>query len=382
MPITLIKLIYNMINNRKFRVTIGKHISKRAFKITKGLQQGTVNSPGLFNMYSASTPKMFGLNSERGKYAITFADDFVKYFASNNIKTIKQNLQELYEKLKNYYTTWKLQINPSKCSTILFRGPLAKKTKSINENWKNPLVRDNEKNMDIPHERVCKYLGVNIDDMLNYDIHVKTQYKKALAAFQSLHKLFYSRHLNKKAKIIAYQSLIRPIITYACPIWYNISAGTMEKLRALERKILRACTSQYRDPKTNFKKNLSNFKLYEIAKIPRLDVFTIKLTRNHIKNSIYNSTNNLINGPFFPNPLYHEKAIKSGFVPPETFKYLDEEKYIVNENYKPILYHISRHNLNKRILYDPKKIRETDFVYSHNITEIDKKLLKQFSYYK
>ena len=65
MPITLIKLIYNMINNRKFRVTVGKHNSKRVFKITKGLQQGMVNSPELFNMYRA-TSKMVRPNSERG----------------------------------------------------------------------------------------------------------------------------------------------------------------------------------------------------------------------------------------------------------------------------------------------------------------------------
>lgn len=33
---------------------------------------------------------------------------------------------------------------------------------------------------------------------------------------------------------MAYKTLIRPLITYAAPKWYNISSSYMEKLRKLD----------------------------------------------------------------------------------------------------------------------------------------------------
>ena len=70
-----------------------------------------------------------------------------------------------------------------------------------------------------PHKNCVKCLGVNIDDKLNYNQHIGTQISKASKAFWRTKRLFYSKHLNSKVKILYYQALIRRIITYGCPIW-------------------------------------------------------------------------------------------------------------------------------------------------------------------
>lgn len=67
---------------------------------------------------------------------------------------------------------------------------------------------------------------------------MEIQLKKAVLTFMKHKRLFYSKYLHPKIKIICYQLLIRPLITYGCPIWYNINAALMEKLRILERKCL------------------------------------------------------------------------------------------------------------------------------------------------
>ena len=54
--------------------------------------------------------------------------------------------------------------------------------------------------------------------------------------------LFYSKFLIPRVKIIMYQSVIRPIKPYACPIWFNISPSYMEKLRIFERICEHAAT--------------------------------------------------------------------------------------------------------------------------------------------
>lgn len=81
--------------------------------------------------------------------------------------------------------------------------------------------------------------------------------------------------------------IIRPIITYDCPIWFNISPSYMEKLRLFERKYLRACTPKYRSSESNFQKYISNKKLYETANTIRIDNFIICLIRNHIVRCMY-----------------------------------------------------------------------------------------------
>ena len=118
----------------------------------------------------------------------------------------------------------------------------------------------NEENL-IPHKNCVKYLGVNIDEKLNYKQHIEIQLSKASKAFWNTKRLFYSRLLDSKVKIMCYQTLIRPIITYGCPIWYNIPASLMEKIRIFERKCIRACLSIYGSEHSGYRKYVKNKKI-------------------------------------------------------------------------------------------------------------------------
>ena len=80
---------------------------------------------------------------------------------------------------------------------------------------------------------------------------------------------------------MCYQSLIKPIITYGCPIWYNIPASLMEKIHIFERKCIRACLSIYRSEHSGYRKYIKNKKIYDLANIHRIDCHILKLTRNH-----------------------------------------------------------------------------------------------------
>ncbi|XP_076221690.1 uncharacterized protein LOC143176940 [Nomia melanderi] len=181
--------------------------------------------------------------------------------------------------------------------------------------------------------------------------------------------------ITKKAKpAFGNELLIRPILTYGCPIWYNISAGTMEQLRVFERKCLRACLSRYRTPESNFTKLVKNHRLYEEANIIRIDLFILKLIRNHWANVHNVTTNSLIHCSTFPNPLYFRKTMVTGYTPPESFIYLDSEGYIQNSENVPIIYHVHRRTFDKHITYD-KNIRfnDPDMRYNYNLSNVDKR---------
>ena len=131
----------------------------------------------------------------------------------------------------------------------------------------------------IPHNKIVKYLGVQLDYLLRLNKYILAQLQKAKDTFRSLSRLFYSKSLSHKAKIIYYLLLIRPILSYAIPIWWNVSASMMENHGRFERSCLRACLYIYRKP--DDKHCISNTILYEKANIPRIDNFLIKLTRDY-----------------------------------------------------------------------------------------------------
>lgn len=178
---------------------------------------------------------------------------------------------------------------------------------------------------------------------------INTQLIKARKAFFKYKSLFYSKHINQRVKILLYQSLVRPIITYGCPIWFNISPSYMEKIRKFERKCLRSCTLLYRTPNSDFMKYVSNRILYNTAQIIRIDNFIIQLVRNHIIKCFECDENNLIMAPYHINSEYIRKTLMSGFIPPEAFIYLDSKGLIQNDTGIPIFYHVYRRATNKAV---------------------------------
>jgi len=152
-----------------------------------------------------------------------------------------------------------------------------------------------------------------------------------------LKKLFYSKYLYPEVKIICYQLLIRPIITYGCHIWYNINILFMEKIRMFEKKCIRTCMNMNRSAETEHtyiyiyiynKKYINNQKLYDRANIPRIDNFMINLIRDHFLQANLVKQNSMIYGALYPNSMYYDRALTTGYIFPEAFLYLDQKGYI------------------------------------------------------
>ena len=345
-----------MLKNRKLITAYGEVMANKTYELQNGLQQGTVNAPILFNIFTSDMLKLFNLNIPEHPQIIAFADDVIVYVADRWITNIQKKLNDIVHKLEDYYETWRLKINIDKCETILFRSTLMYANRNVRNNYKKFKIVSRPKNDEsqtIPHKNTVKYLGVYLDERLHFKNHVTTQLKKATNTFMSLKRLFYSKLLNTDVKIICYTALIRPIITYGCPIWYNISASLMEKLRLFERKCLRACLNMNRTAESNYTKYVTNNALYSKAEIQRIDNFMIYLTREHFLQVGKIKQNSLVFSALYPNPLYYDYTLTTGNIPPEGFIFLDQMGYILDQNNIPIIYHYPRHNNNKKIKYLP-----------------------------
>lgn len=141
--------------------------------------------------------------------------------------------------------------------------------------------------------------------------------------------------------------LIRPIITYACPIWWNLGAAQAEKIRKFERSCLRLALGLYRKKVGNNTKSITNKKLYDTANITRTDNFIIKLTRDY-----YSQLPNINNGTIqqlMRKNFDTQVSTSKGYIRPQLFTHLDKIGLIQNETNIPTFYHRSRHKANKRI---------------------------------
>jgi len=109
-PPVMIKLIWNMINNRTFFTYYNNERSLKTYKINNGLQQGTINSPILFNIYTCDILKLFGPHNTECSL-IAYADDLIVYANDKKPLIIQKKLQLATEKIFGYYHAWKLRVN-------------------------------------------------------------------------------------------------------------------------------------------------------------------------------------------------------------------------------------------------------------------------------
>lgn len=83
-----------------------------------------------------------------------------------------------------------------------------------------------------------------------------------------------------------YSALIRPIITYAAPVWAYTNITQMGKLQIMQNKILRIATKA--PPRTR------NTDLHRTANIPTLDKYILKIATKLYATSAANTINPLI----------------------------------------------------------------------------------------
>lgn len=106
-PEFLIKIIWNMIYGRSFRIAHGNLISENELTISNGLQQGTINSPISFNIYTSDLLQLFESHLNN-THLIAYADDVIAYTWGLKPHSVQRILQQAINNIFNFYFIWKL----------------------------------------------------------------------------------------------------------------------------------------------------------------------------------------------------------------------------------------------------------------------------------
>lgn len=268
-PMPLIKLIQSYLTDRKFQVHIGNTISSPQ-SIPAGVPQGSIVGPYLFLIFVNDIPIQ-----PRTKLAC-FADDTASYTSSDDTDLIIGRLQYSIELLQDYFKKWKLKINEDKTEAIFFSRARQPPTRTLK-------IAGHK----VPWKTSVRYLGVRMDNRLNWSKHIADLRLKGAQALGALNPIMNRKsRLSSGTKLRIYTTLVRPCITYACPVWSGTCLSNHHLLQVIQNK---AVKTSY---KTKFKTNLQ--RLHKTIKLPLLFNYIFKISLKFYNKNKINTNNPLI----------------------------------------------------------------------------------------
>ena len=168
------ELIKSYLSDRKQCVKCDKHYSV-FMNIECGVPQGSILGPLLFLLYVNDLPIAVDLST------ILFADDTCIVTSSKNVNSLIRNTNAKLKVLNQWFISNKLTVNFTKTKYLVFSGQSKKHFNGVLKMGTNTLTRVSN----------IKYLGLMIDDNLNWKSHVSYLSSKVSSCCNIMYKLRY-----------------------------------------------------------------------------------------------------------------------------------------------------------------------------------------------
>ena len=178
----------------------------------------SILEPLLFIIYINDLPNIFN----RAKF-ILYADDTNIIINDANIADIVQQLNALCNILPNWVISNGLALNLKKTKYMLFSRhniELPDEFKILNKK--------------IDHVKEVRFLGVIVDEKLNWSAHIKTLKSKMSRYIGMLCKI--KKLLPIQAKMHIFQSLIQSHLNYCSIVWGFTAKSNIESLFRIQKK--------------------------------------------------------------------------------------------------------------------------------------------------
>lgn len=190
------------------------------------MPQGSILSPILYSIYTSDfkPPKEIDI--------AYYADDTALISSSKLTSALLKKMERSLVACNEYFRKWKIKINRQKTQSIIF--PWNKSPKRMPS---RQVIFDNSS---IHIQNEVKYLGVTLDKKLTFRKHTETSCEKAMNSFRALWPLLNRRSaLSHKNKNLLYKCVIRPILSFASPIWYKAAESHLKRLQVVQNKCLK-----------------------------------------------------------------------------------------------------------------------------------------------
>lgn len=148
-------------------------------------------------------------------------------------------------------------------------------------------------------QKQVKFLGLTLQSNGRFCRHVDAVLTKAGRAYGALRPLLRSKLIEPKLRIGIYKMYIRPVITYAAPVWVRtvlLSSHQMERIRRFERGVIRVAGAVRRALGNSV--YASNETLYELAGVRPIDELMVNHSIRFVErchNSAIDKISNIVN---------------------------------------------------------------------------------------
>lgn len=236
------------LQERKQRTKYREIISE-PHEIDIGVPQGTPLSCLLFNIYINEMPRILSKCSMK-----LFADDAMIWIEGmeNELSYMVDEMNSDLNRLSEHLVMCKLKLNIDKTKYMLI-GRKNDMNGNIISVSGNALTQvDN-----------IKYLGIMIDQKLNFKEHLTYTHKKIAKKVYFLGRL--RNKMDRSTKLLVYKSLILPHIEYCSSILFLTTDQEIHGLQLLQNKALRHILK--RDVYTNIDTMLRQLELLDVKQV-------------------------------------------------------------------------------------------------------------------
>lgn len=223
-----IRCIKNLYWHQNAKVRVGNEVT-RALQIQKGVRQGCVLSPLLFNLYSEAIFQEALEDTEIGIKVngtwinnIRYADDAVL------IADSMDKLQQLLDIVGQHSNTMGLNINTKKTKFMVV-------TRDENAFNNSELTFDGKS---IERVECFKYLGTWLSKNWTSDKEIKCRIEQARVAFIKLRRIFTCTDFDLELRLRFVDCYIWPVLLYGAEGW-TLKTNMINKLEAFEMWVYR-----------------------------------------------------------------------------------------------------------------------------------------------
>lgn len=211
----------------------------------KGCSQGSIIGPAFWNFcMDKLLIEMDKSFAKEDAETIAYADDLVVLIKRNSRADIERVGNEVIGKLKEWCELHKLRVSATKTTAMLMKGTLDKE--------RMPRLKLEGKN--IKYSTEVRYLGIIINNKLNFIAHVKYLRDKLTKFVMMIRRLVRDEWgLKKNVLKVLYRAVVVPITTYGATAWFDkvFHSLVRKHLLAAQRIMLLVLTKACRTVSTS-----------------------------------------------------------------------------------------------------------------------------------